>query len=74
MEYKIYLYPAERYRINKNRVSIGNMIIKRRKIKYNTNKFINDLKIIERGLTKDIYNSLDHLINGKNHNKVRKLK
>lgn len=68
------LYPAKRYRSNKKRVSRGNILIKRSKIKYNTNKFINDLKIIEKGLTKDIYNVLDHLINGKKHKKVRKLK
>lgn len=69
------LYPAKIYRTNKNRVTRGkSKLIKRKMIKHNSNKFIKDLQIIERGLTKDIYKSLDYLINGKKHKKVRKLK
>lgn len=65
------LYPAKRYRTNKNRVSRGNIVIRRRKIKYNSNKFLTDLEIIEKGLAKDIYNGLGYLINGKNHKKIK---
>ena len=65
------LYPAKRYRTNKNRVSRGNIVIRRRKIKYKSNKFLTDLEIIEKGLAKDIYNGLGYLINGKNHKKIK---
>ena len=69
------LYPAKRYRSNKKRVSRGQVIvIRRREIKYNSNKFLRDLEIIEKGLANDVYNGLNHLINGKKHKKVRKLK
>lgn len=70
------LYPAKRYRTNKNRVSREKFIvIKRKKIKkYNNNKFLRDLEIIEKGLAKDVYNGLGYLINGKNHKKIKKLK
>ena len=69
------LYPAKRYRTNKNRVSREKFIvIKRKNIKYNSNKFLRDLEIIEKGLAKDLYNGLGYLINGKNHKKIKKLK
>lgn len=66
------LYPAKRYRTNKNRVSREKFIvIKRKNIKYNSNKFLRDLEIIEKGLAKDLYNGLGYLINGKNHKKIK---
>lgn len=66
------LYPAKRCRTNKKRVSRAQVIvIRRRKIKYNSNKFLRDLEIIEKGLAKDIYKALDHLINGKKHKKIK---
>ena len=69
------LYPAKRYKTNKKRVSREKFkVIKRKKMKYKSNKFLRDLKIIEKGLAKDIYNGLDYLINGKNHKKIKKLK
>lgn len=66
------LYPAKRCRTNKN-VSRGkSKLIKRKKIKkYNNNKFLRDLEIIEKGLAKDVYNGLGYLINGKNHKKIK---
>lgn len=66
------LYPAKRCRTNKN-VSRGkSKLIKRKKIKkYNNNKFLRDLQIIEKGLSRDIYKALDHLINGKKHKKIK---
>lgn len=68
------LYPAKRYRSNKKRVSRGQVIvIRRRKIKYNSNKFLRDLEIIEKGLAKDIYNGLDHIINEKNIRRLESL-
>ena len=68
------LYPAKRYRTNKNRVTRGkSKLIQRKMIKHNSNKFIKDLQIIERGLTKDIYKSLDYLINGKNIRRLESL-
>ena len=65
------LYPAKRCRTNKN-VSRGkSKLIKRKKRKHNSNKFIRDLQIIEKGLSRDIYKALDHLINGKKHKKIK---
>ena len=64
------LYPAKRCRTNKN-VSRGkSKLIKRKKIKHNSN-IIRDLQIIEKGLSRDIYKALDHLINGKKHKKIK---
>lgn len=70
------LYPAKSYGSNKNRVSREKFkVLKRKKIKkYNSNKFLRDLEIIEKGLAKDLYNGLGYLINGKNHKKIKKLK
>ena len=70
------LYPAKRYESNKKRVSREKFkVIKRKKIKkYNNNKFLRDLEIIEKRLAKDLYNGLGYLINGKNHKKIKKLK
>ena len=67
------LYPAKSYGSNKNRVSRGKFkVVKRKNIKYNSNKFLRDLEIIEKGLAKDLYNGLGYLINGKNHKKKLK--
>lgn len=69
------LYPAKRYESNKKRVSREKFkVIKRKNIKYNSNKFLRDLEIIEKRLAKDLYNGLGYLINGKNHKKIKKLK
>lgn len=67
------LYPAKRYRSNKKRAYRGKFkTIKRKNIKQNSNKFLRDLEIIEKGLAKDLYNGLGYLINGKNHKKKLK--
>lgn len=69
------LYPAKRYRSNKKRVSRKKfLVIKGKKRKYNRNKFMRDLIIVEKGIAKDVYNGLGYLINGKNHKKIKKFK
>lgn len=67
------LYPSKRYGSNKKRAHRGKFkVIKRKNIKQNSNKFLRDLEIIEKGLAKDLYNGLGYLINGKNHKKKLK--
>lgn len=69
------LFPAKRYRSNKNRVSKGkSKLIKRKKIKYTENEFMKDLVILEKGLGNEIYNGLGYMFNGKNHKKIKKFK
>lgn len=75
MVISLVLYPAKRYGSNKKRAHRGKFkVVKRKNIKYNSNKFLRDLEIIEKGLAKDLYNGLGYLINGKNHKKIKKLK
>ena len=68
------LYPAKRYRTNKHRVSKKKILVIKRKKIHNSNKFMRDLIIVEKGIAKDIYNGLGYLINGKKHKKIKKFK
>lgn len=68
------LYPAKKNRTNKKRVSKKNFLVIKRKKIHNSNKFLRDLAIIEKGIARDIYNGLGYLINGKNHKKIKKFK